>query len=120
MRNSLLAPLALASVALGTAQAQRVRGIVRDAATMTPLAGVVVTLVDTSGATISRTIANGEGRFGFEAASRAAHLRLIRIGYEPRDFGLPARADTVLQFAMVRIPPMLTPVQVTDRELVTR
>lgn len=115
MRSRLLASLSLA--ALSTAGAQQMRGVVRDATTSAPLAGAVVTVVDSAGATASRTIADGEGRFGLVLGPRAARLHVIRIGYRPRDVELPARRDAVLQLAMVRLPPVLAAVQVTDREL---
>jgi hypothetical protein len=103
--------------ALSTAGAQQIRGVVRDATTSAPLAGAVVTLVDSAGVTASRTIADAEGRFGLESAPHAARLHLIRIGYKPRDVELPSRPDAVLQLAMVRLPPILAAVRVTDHEL---
>jgi len=115
MRVRLLAPLALA--ALSTTGAQQVRGIVRDAATTAPLAGAVVTLIDSAGNRTGRTIADRDGRFALAPGSRDARLHLIRIGYQPRDAELPARRDTLLQLAMVRLPAILSAVRVTDREL---
>jgi hypothetical protein len=115
MRSRLFALWSFA--ALSTAGAQQIRGVVRDATTSAPLPGAVVTLVDSAGVTASRTIADGEGRFGLVSGPRAARLHLIRIGYQPRDVELPSRRDTVLQLAMIGLPPVLAVVHVTDHEL---
>jgi carboxypeptidase family protein len=93
------------------------RGTVRDSVTGAPLRGAVVTALDSSGATSTRTIADADGKFSLGDAPRAAHLRLVRIGYRPREVAIPSdRAETV-QITMSRLPPLLEAVRVSDSEL---
>ena len=96
--------------------AQQVRGVARDSSTSAPLPGVVIFAVDSTGATLSRTIADAAGRFSLTLPMHAMRLRAIRIGYRPRELPLPA-GESSLEFAMTRIPPMLDAIRVTDREL---
>jgi hypothetical protein len=99
-----------------SAAAQQLRGIARDSSTSAPLPGVVISAVDSIGATLSRTIADASGRFSLTLPTRAVRVRAIRIGYRPRDLLLPMGGSS-LEFAMTRIPPMLDAIRVTDREL---
>ncbi len=119
MRIGLLAGLAVAFVLTprAAARAQVVRGTVHDSASAAPLAGAVVSLVDTAGGVVARTMADAAGRFSLSSSPRGVRLRVIRIGYQPRDIPLPQEPATLLAFGMVRLPPMLDAVRVSDREL---
>jgi hypothetical protein len=100
--------------------AQRVQGTVQDSALKQPLSGAVISVFDSAGGVTARTIANGSGAFALAAGSRAARLHVIRIGYFPRDIPLPAdrpAGDVHLSFAMLRIPPILTTMHVSEKEL---
>jgi len=111
-----LALLAFA-VAPHRSSAQRVlRGTVLDSTRSIGLPGAVVTIVDSSGATGSRTISDAAGKFAITVPARASTLHLIRIGYRPRDLPVPV-ANSSLELVMSRIPPILDAVRVSDREL---
>jgi len=114
-RFSTLAIIAVAgiSVRLG---AQQVRGVVRDSALAVPLPGAVVTLLDSTGTSVSRVISDASGSFVLNGTAGAVRLRTVRIGYRPRDVPLPTGTNTV-EIAMSKLPPMLAAVRVTDSEL---
>lgn len=96
--------------------AQQVRGSVHDSTARTPIPGVVVTVLDSVGGSMGRAITDAAGRFTAPAPLTAKRLRLMRIGYRPRDLAIPEqRVDMIL--AMERIPPILERVQVSGREL---
>jgi hypothetical protein len=111
-----LALLGLAAAAHDAAAQRVLRGTVQDSAQATPLAGAVLTIVDSSGATSARTISDANGRFAITIPARAAGLHLIRIGYRPHTFPIGA-ASASLELVMSRIPPILDAVRVSDREL---
>ena len=97
--------------------AQQVRGIVRDSAHAAPLPGAVVTILDSTGSAVGRAISDAAGRFAFVVpAARAARVRVVRIGYRPREVSPVPGAET-LEIAMAKLPPMLATVRVTDSEL---
>jgi Carboxypeptidase regulatory-like domain len=95
----------------------QLRGVVRDGPTRAPLSGAVVTVLDRDGATTVRTITDAEGRFSVGLGPSAASLRVVRIGFRPRDVALPSATGSTLEIVMERIPPMLNAVRVTDNEL---
>lgn len=118
MRRSWLVLLAIV-LGVGRLAAQQLRVAIRDSASSAPLPGAVATIFDSAGMVITRGITGADGRFTIEVPLRAARMRVIRIGFHPRDVAVPplaGRAD-VLQLAMGRIPPMLEAVRVTDNEL---
>jgi hypothetical protein len=114
-RRSILALIAFVGIAspLG---AQQLRGVVRDSSRAAPLAGAVITALDSAGAPLGRAISDATGRFTLTLPSGVARLRAVRIGYRPRDANVPVYGDT-LEIAMSRLPPMLATVRVTDSEL---
>ena len=96
--------------------AQQARGVVRDSMGGAPIPGVVVTVLDASGTAAARTITDAAGRFTVPAAPTVPRLRLIRIGYRPREVTIGAeRGDLAL--SMEKIPPILERVRVTDTPL---
>jgi len=103
-------------VLLPAALRAQLRGMVRDGSTSAPIGGAVVAVVDVSGGTTARTITNVDGRFSVARDPKAVRVRVIKIGYRPREAPLPA-AGAVLELTMDRIPPMLATVRVTDRQL---
>ena len=107
--------LAVAPTIVG---AQVVRGVVHDSALAQPLAGAVVSLVDSLGNATARTIADGSGAFALARAARAVRVRAIRIGYVPRELPLERGAgDLSVSLAMLPIPPVLDAVRVSETEL---
>jgi hypothetical protein len=97
-------------------QAQQVRGVVRDSAARTALAGAVVAVVDSGGATKARDITDANGRFVLPAVAGAARLHLVHIGFRPLDVALPARRDSIA-LAMSRLPNVLAAVKVSGQSL---
>ena len=82
-RRSILALIAFVGIAspLG---AQQLRGVVRDSSRAAPLAGAVITALDSAGAPLGRAISDATGRFALTLPSGVARLRAVRIGYRPR------------------------------------
>src|SRR5262245_58841318 len=75
------------AVQSAAAQGQVLRGVVHDSTAVVPLAGAVVVTLDANGDSIARTITDSAGRFVLTSAiaDRADRLRVIRIGYLPRE-----------------------------------
>ncbi len=113
-----LLPVLALLLGAGVLRAQQVRGVVRDSTAAAPLPGAVVSVVDSAGQTLQRTIADGAGRFTLGRPPRAARLRVIRIGYQPHDVTFPAGpGDASVVLSLLAIPPMLDAVRVSDQEL---
>ncbi len=86
--------VALATVAALTlaADAQVVRGTVQDPAA-NPVPGVVVTLLDTAGTLVVRTMSATDGAFSLRAPVAGRYrLRTLRIGFQPVTSGVFALA----------------------------
>src|SRR5262249_15464683 len=73
----------------------------------------VVTMLDSSGKTVARTITNESGRFRVADRGAGRELRVTRIGYRPKKLSLGADA-TELDIVMVAIPTLLEPVQISS------
>lgn len=117
MRRTLwVLSVCLAAVAPRRLNAQTIRGVVRDSAARIPIPGVVVTVLDSSGTTIGRAITDAVGAFDARVPFAAARLRLLRIGYRPRDVTMPRQRDGI-ELAMETIPPLLEAVRVAGGEL---
>lgn len=103
--------------------AQRVSGVVRDSVEREPVAGAVVALVDSTGATINRTMTGASGRYTVSPLYPGPHhLRVLRIGFRPRSVRvlLRAAADTTLDVDIGRLPTLLEAVHVDDRSICDR
>ena len=69
--------------------AQSVNGTVSDAGKTTRLAGIVIVLVDSSGASVTRTLTRADGSFFLTAPAAGRYtLRMLRIGYAPSEYGV--------------------------------
>jgi hypothetical protein len=102
--------------ATNPAAAQRVRGIVHDSATGEPVNGAVVSLTDSDGSVLARTIATGDGRFAVVRLPKTAAVHVVRIGFRPADRSLTA-ADSVVDIRMHPIPASLTAVMTSSRRV---
>lgn len=91
--------------------AQEVRGVVRDSATRAPVAGVVFTVTDASGALHSRSMSGQDGGFRLAVTATARQVRAVRMGYRPRDFAVDA-SDAPIDVHMAALPTMLEPVRI--------
>ena len=91
------------------------RGTVRDSATRQPIPGAVLVLLDASGGTLGRNITNERGQYRIARSSGMTRMRVLRIGFRPREVQLPRATDSVvpLDIAMQSLPTMLEPVRVS-------
>jgi len=105
-----------AVVSAPAANAQELRGTVRDSASRLPISTVVLILSDSAGTPIVRNLTNDRGEFRLQLPGGARRLQLLRIGFRPRTVVVPAPTDGVvtLDLTMRMIPTLLDPVQVTD------
>ena len=110
----LLGALALACFAK-TAFAQEVRGTVRDSATRQPIPGAVLVLLDASGGALGRNITNERGQYRIARSAGMTRMRVLRIGFRPREVELPRATDSVAQLdiSMQSLPTMLEPIRVS-------
>jgi len=115
-RRSCRTALAAALVVLSAhaTRAQVLRGAVRDSASRQPIAGVVLLLLDASGATLGRNLTNERGEYRVALAPAMRRVRAIRIGFRPRVLAIPAPDAGVarLDIEMSSIPTLLEPVTV--------
>jgi hypothetical protein len=101
-RAALLIALVATTAAIVPAQAQRVRGTLTDSATGEPVSGAVVSVLDSAGQFVSRTIADDKGHFAAARLRGARTLHIVRIGYRPADAPL-AEADSTIDLRLVPI-----------------
>jgi hypothetical protein len=80
---SLAATLAAATLTAATADAQRVRGALRDATTGDAVLGAVVWLGDSTDRFLARGVSRDSGRFDLPRLDHTARLHVLRIGYQP-------------------------------------
>lgn len=110
-----LAVLLLSAWAPPPARAQQVRGTVRDSISGVGVPGAVVSVLDSAGASRARTIANEDGGFSMVRPAGAQRLRVIRIGFLPREIPLPSpEAPDSVRVTMVHLPALLARVRVSD------
>jgi hypothetical protein len=116
MRPHLLTSAALGIVLVGAALgAQQVRGTIRDSTSRLPIAGAVVTTLDSIGRVGRRTLSDERGAFVAIAPSDARRLRIVRLGFRPVEIELSQTRglETTLNVVMLRIPYQLQPVRIT-------
>jgi hypothetical protein len=114
--RTLLCITLLSLAPLRWASAQVIQGVVRDTAARQPVAGAVVLLLDSAGHSVSRDITDQAGVYRIATTPQVRRIRLLRIGYRPRELSAPATDDDVVQFdiAMAALPTMLEAMQVTS------
>jgi hypothetical protein len=109
--------LCLSSLLMAMARvagAQELRGTITDSVSGSPIAGAVVTLLDASGAMLRRQLSDQRGEYRIGTDSNVRQMRVVRIGFRPRNLVVPRATAGVVQFnvVMVSIPTLLEPVQV--------
>jgi hypothetical protein len=97
--------------------AQSVRGTLRDSATREPIPGAVVTITDSVGAFLARSISDEVGRFSVARLPPSRRMHAIRIGYRPFDGAIPADPADSAFVSMVAIPSLLAPVSALSRRV---
>lgn len=97
-----------------TASAQSFRGVVRDSVSREPIAGVVITMLDSSGTTVGRTLTGANGTFSIALPASLAKIRLARIGYRPWQawLGADVAGGEPINLQLARLPSLLDPVNV--------
>jgi hypothetical protein len=97
--------------------ADDVYGTVRDSINRTPIVGAVAVLLDSSRTLLARTITDERGHYRVSAGASARYVRVVRIGFQPREIGLSGLSDGVhsLDVAMVQFSTALAVVRVTDK-----
>src|SRR3990172_13357379 len=96
-------------IATHTVLAQELRGTVRDSASRQPIPGAVILVLDSAGTTLGRNLTNEHGRFRVASFVGGQRLRVLRIGFRPRDAIIPP-SQSVLDVSMVALPVLLQPV----------
>ncbi|HEY4304863.1 MAG TPA: carboxypeptidase regulatory-like domain-containing protein [Gemmatimonadaceae bacterium] len=117
MRRVLSLVVFLTILMASRASAQQMRGVVHDSAAGAPLAGAVVTALDSAGRNGARTISGSDGRFAIIIGPSTTRLRVLRIGYRPIDMVLRADRTTSIGIRMGHVPPILDVVRVSGSEL---
>ena len=106
--------LALLTIVALPLEAQLLQGTVRDSVARSPIAGVVVSAVDSAGRPVGRTLTNQSGVYRLAVPAAAAGLRVQRIGFRMREVRLPASADDLssMDIVLAAVPSLLDPVRV--------
>jgi hypothetical protein len=114
---ALLCAPARASAQGGAGAVAVVSGMVRDSLSSRPIAGAVVMLVDSSRTILARTITDERGRYRVSGGASARYLRVLRIGFQPRELGLNGPAGSVqsLDVTMMQFSTALAPVRVAEK-----
>ncbi len=97
-------------------QPLRLAGVVRDSSSSLPLAGAIVTTLDSARTPLASTIADSTGRFNLALADSARAVRIVRIGFQPVTAVLSATEQTV-DIRMTRVVTLLRTVTVNDERL---
>src|SRR5579884_637084 len=101
--------------AAAPAGAQELRGTVRDSTSGHGIPGAAVLLQSADGRTVGRNITNERGEYRVALAAGATRVRVLRLGFRPRELAIPAAVDGVahLDVTMLAIPTTLDAVQVS-------
>jgi hypothetical protein len=105
-RSGFVALCVATFVATTPAIAQSVRGTLKDSVTREVVPGAVVTVTDSAGAFLARSVSDSAGRFNVMRIARSRRVHVIRIGYRPYDAALPEDGDS-LRISMSPIPSLL-------------
>jgi hypothetical protein len=107
--------LLLACTVASPAFAQGIAGVVRDSIDRRPISSAVLTLVDSAGATVARTLTSDRGEYRIVLTGTGRSIRVVRIGFEPRELPIPKKAvgNVQLDFSMLALPTMLRAARIT-------
>ena len=109
--------LAVTMLAAVPLPAQRVHGTLRDTASAQPVLGAVLTLLDSAGRVLARTISDEHGQYSLPTGVGRRRVRAMRIGFQPLEVAVAREDDVTLDIAMTRIPALLSSVKVSGRPL---
>jgi len=106
--------LGILAIAPVTATAQRITGVVRVSDSNTPLAGVVVSTLDSAGASLNRSLSDQNGRYSVAIDRRSAALRAQRIGFRPATIAIRGiESDSVIDLSIDRAAVVLEGMRVS-------
>ena len=107
------------ATAASPAYAQRGAGVIHDIGSDAPLAGAVVTTLDSIRQPIGRVLTDAAGRYSIELPPSARQLRVVRLGYQPRIVALPRQRDALfaLDISMTKVATLLSTIVVNDERL---
>lgn len=90
------------------------RGIVVDSVSRQPIGGAVLTLLDSAGATVARTLTNERGEYRLASSASGRLARVVRIGFEPHDvtIAIGSVGDARLDVSLLSLPTLLQPTRV--------
>ena len=116
LRTPTIAVLLITGLAAPLA-AQNFRGVVRDSTSHQPIAGAVVMLLDSTGALLGRNITNERGQYSVAFVRVARSMRVVRIGFLPRELRVrdSEAVDQSIDVVMVPFSAALAPVRIMDR-----
>jgi Carboxypeptidase regulatory-like domain len=89
-------------------------GAVRDSVAHIAVAGAVVSVLDAAGTVSARRLSNERGEYRIPLRAGDTHVRVIRIGFEPRDLAVPPRAsgDVRLDVTLLALSTMMRRVRI--------
>jgi len=93
--------------------AQSLAGSVTDSATRQPVAGVVISLLDSTDKVLGRLLTTDRGAYHVPQAAPVRKLRLQRLGYRMRDVRVPSSNESSIRLdvRLVALPSLLDPVE---------
>jgi hypothetical protein len=111
--------LRLRAIALGIAlplaqAAAQLSGTVTDETTRLPVAGAVVSGLDSAGRSVARSATDSRGRFMLRGSNGVRRVRVIRLGFRPREVAV-GRGATTISVSMARLPNLLEPVRTFEQ-----
>ncbi|HEY4217626.1 MAG TPA: hypothetical protein VGM67_10845 [Gemmatimonadaceae bacterium] len=98
--------------------AQRVSGHLRESASSGPVPGAVVSLLDSAGHTLARTLSAADGQYHLLGDGRGTSVHVIRIGFRPMTLpvhGTGGDGNIVVDFSLITLPTLLETVAVHDQ-----
>jgi hypothetical protein len=110
MRRS-LALLLYAGAVATPAAAQTVAGRVTDRTSGFPVAGVVVSALDSAGTALTRAVTDSASGYRMLIPAGVARFSFRRIGYSPAEASLKDTVNGRLEITMSRLPTRLPPVK---------
>lgn len=121
LRSPTIVALLVSSLAPPLA-AQAFHGAIRDSTSRQPISGAVVMLLDSSGAVLGRNITNEGGQYRVAYGRVVRLMRVVRIGFLPRDVrvGDSADPDRSIDVAMVPFSTTLASVRIIDKSTCPR
>jgi len=105
-RTSVVVSVVVSALALSRVSAQHVHGMLTDSATHEPLGGALITLSDAKGAFLAHAVSDPTGAYSVSRLVTTHTMRVVRIGFRPRDVVLAA-GDSLVDLRLEPIAPLL-------------